>query len=205
MAARSINIKDWTSVEKGFQRELLGPDVKGRIRTAIISTFVSAQKDFLDSLPAQEASYMPFITGNLHDSIASVVSEGGRVLNASYTEPAAITTSEITGKDIFVKSGSFPTLVKGKHIIGSQEAFKAVRRMQGKFPDRIAATLLIAAPYAETPQNKGPHAGYIDTLAYKYSKSMDTAFRAGQTLGMWKWKGGFNLPQNYIDAIIRSV
>lgn len=165
---------------------------------------VSAQKSFLDSLPASEASYMPFITGNLHDSIASVISENGRVINASYTDPVAITTSAITGKDIFVRSGSFPTRVKGLHVIGSREAFKAVRNLQGTFPSRIAATMLIGVPYAETPQVKGKHAGYIDTLASKYARQMESSFRAAQALGMWKWKGGYNLPQKYIDAIIKS-
>lgn len=204
--ARRIKISgwNWADTEKGLQRELLGPNVKGRIRTSIIKTLVDAQKSFLDSLPSSEASYMPFITGNLHDSIASVISENGRVINASYTDPVAITQSEITGKDIFVRSGSFPTRVKGLHIIGSREAIKAVRNLQGTFPSKIAATMLIGVPYAGTPQEKGRHAGYIDVLASKYARRMEGSFRAAQALGMWRWKGGYNLPQKYIDAIIKS-
>ena len=207
MAKHSINIKDWVPVEKGFQRELLGPDVKGRIHQAIVNTLISAQKNYLDNLPTTEAPYMPFITGNLHDSIASVISEGGRILNASYTEPVAITTSEVTGQDVFLPAKKFPTRVKlqwGRGVIGSKEAERAVRKMQGKYPSKIAATMLIAVPYAETPNEKGPHAGYIDVLGYKYAQSMAPAFRAAQSLGLWRWKGGFNLPQKYIESIINS-
>lgn len=207
MAKRGVSISNWNWKTDGvaaFQRELMSPAVYGRIHKAVVDTFVSAQNSFLDSLPAHEAPYMPFVTGNLHDSIAAVVSEKGRVLHASYTEPAAITTSEVTGKDIFVRSNAFPTLVKGKRIIGSQEAAKAVRNMQGVYPEAISSTLLIAAPYAETPQEKGPHAGYMDILASKYSHSMENAFRAGQSLGLWTWKGGYNMPTARIEQIIRT-
>lgn len=194
------HLSDWRSVEKGFQRELLSPAAKGGVKKAIIKAFVSANKGFIDSLPAHEAPYMPFITGNLHDSIVGIVSDDGRVVNASYTDPVAITSSLLTGKDIFAS-----TTYSGKRVIGNQAAFTAVKRMQGEYPRGIASTMLIAVPYAENPQVKGPHAGYMDVLIYKYAKAVDTAFYIGQALGQYKWKGGFNIPQKFVDSIIRSA
>lgn len=194
------HLSDWRSVEKGFQRELLSPAVKGSVKKAIIKTFVSANEGFIKSLPAQEAPYMPFVTGNLHDSIVGIISDEGRVINASYTDPVAVAPSVLTGKNIFAS-----TTYSGKRVIGSQSAFSAVKRMQGQYPNGIASTLIIGVPYAENPQERGPHAGYMDVLIYKYAKSMETAFLAGQALGQYKWKGGFNIPQRFVDSIIRSA
>lgn len=190
--------KEWKSFEKGFQRELV-TTVKGQMKKYVIETLKKSQKDFVNRLPDHEAGYMPFITGNLHDSIASVVSDNGRVVRAVYPTAVATQKSTRTGKTIYA-SNTF----NGKRVIGALEASNAVRNMQGRFPKGIGATLLVGVPYALEPHEKGPHEGYMNSLLFLYSRCVDSAFTAGQALGYWRWKGGFNMPLEYMEVIANT-
>lgn len=183
MAKRGIGVKNWNWTKQGFQRELSGLELKGQTSKVVIAAMSRAQEDFLKSLPNTEAPSMPFITGNLHDSIAGVVTNKGRVVKASYTDPVATHPSEITGKEVYT-----PTSGMGrKQIIGSLTARTALRNMQGKYPTAIAATMIIGVPYAETPQERGPHAGYMDVLAVRYAEAMKYAINFGK---LWGAGGG---------------
>lgn len=189
--ARSIKFNGWAwkNAERQFQRELMSNSDK--VNRAAINILYEAQRAFVDSLPSEETNYMPVITGNLHDSIVSVVSHKGRVLRASYTAPIATTASLITGKEIFAPTAGFGR----KRIVGQTSARTAVRNLQGKYPGGLTATMMITVPYAENPNafsetnKKGEHVGYIDVLASKYYKSMERGFKLYDYYDLFKWKG----------------
>lgn len=162
-----------------------------KVNRAAINILYEAQKAFVGSLPSEETSYMPVVTGNLHDSIVSVVSSGGRVLRASYTAPIATTASILTGKNVFAPTSGFGR----KRIIGQTMARNAVRNLQGKYPDGLTAAMMITVPYFENPNafsetnKKGEHVGYIDVLASKYYKNMERGFKLYDYSNLFKWKG----------------
>lgn len=198
---RNISIKNWRSIATSFQRELLGENCLGKCRKGAIQILRDAQDAFVKSLPSEEAGYMPFITGNLHDSIVSVISDRGRVVAASYTEPVAKTPSLLTGKNVYS-----PTKAYGKRVVGAMAAFNWVKGMNGRFPTDIATTLNVTVPYAENPNRlsgrnrRGTHVGYLDVLAYKYAKFMDRGFvlfKASSDPKMFRWKNSavtWNIP-----------
>ena len=185
-------------VVKGFQRELLqNIDMREKVQKDLIGVFVDASESFVKRLPDHEASFMPFVTGNLHDSIASVVSHKGRIVRASYTNPVATTTSPKTGKRVFS-----PTSYMGKsRIIGAVAAATMVRNMNGKFPDKLASTMLIGVPYSIRPQFGRKHAGYMNELAALYAWAMKEAFARGAVLKDLRWSDDFGLETAIQGAI----
>ena len=194
MARRSIKIPDyaWKKFEKEFRAELVGEHGLVKIRKAAIQILRGAQTDFVKSLPSHEEYIMPFVTGNLHDSIASVLSDKGRVIAAAYTDPAAKGPSLLTGKDIYR-----PTHAGGrKRVIGAVEAATDVRNLQGKYPRGLAATMLVSVPYAENPNElsetnkRGEHVGYLDALAALFYKKIERGFTLYDAYDNFRWKGG---------------
>ena len=181
----------WEKFEKEFRAELIGPSCFGKVNKAAIHVLREAQTDFVKSLPSQEEYIMPFITGNLHDSIVSVLSSDGRVIHAAYTDPVATQPSVYTGKTIFksTKGGG------RKRIVGSLEAFTDVKNMQGKYPRGLAASLMVSVPYAENPNElsetnkKGTHVGYLDALGARYYKAMQRGFTLYDAYNYFTWKG----------------
>ena len=183
----------WTAADKEFQRELL-TEVKGLVKKEIINDFALEQESFVRDLPARETPTMPFITGNLHDSIVSVVSSNGRVERASYATSAARTTSSLSGRQVYR-----PTSGMGrKKIIGALEAANQVRRMQGKYPESVAVTLMVAVPYALNPEEKGRHAGYLENLRTLFATSMAAAFRKATAKGVIQMKGNM---EQYVSLV----
>lgn len=165
---------DWHNTERGFQRALMF-DLAPKVEKEIANLFIEMQESFLRDLPAQEAPMMPFITGNLHDSIGAVTSVRGRVIRASYTDPVAKKTSSKTGKRIFRATRDKD--LGRRRIVGSLEAFNMVKSLQGKYPQGLATMLFVAVPYAENPQERGRHAGYLDELRRFYVYAVDSIFR----------------------------
>lgn len=178
----------WKGAEKGFQRELEFA-IHDKVKQEILSIFAQAQDDFVhQQIPDCEAPMMPFITGNLHDSIVGVVSDNGMMVKASYANRVAVTISPKSGKQIYTPSSGGGR----KRIIGHQEAWKAVYGMQGKYPRRIAASLFVAVPYALRPEEKGPHKGYLENLRYLYAAAMDSEFRRAAARHVIEWKGNMD-------------
>ncbi len=202
MAKRNIRFSgwNWSETKTQLQKELIGQ--KEKVNQAALSIFADAQRDFIKNLPSSEDPSMPFITGNLHDSIAGVISvAGGRVVKASFAESLARVPSTDNGKAKF----SPTTMGGGKKIFGHMEAIRAVYgSRKTNYPSGIAATLVVAVPYAENPNElsernrTGKHVGYLDILASRYVKNIEKAFRyynygnAVDSEGrkMFVWKGG---------------
>lgn len=194
LGRRNISVKNWNWDKTGrdFQRELLSDNCAGRVKKAALQILRDGQDEFVKSLPSSEEASMPLITGNLHDSIVSVVTDKGRVVGASYTDPVATMPSIFTGKTVFRQTKAF-----GTRVIGSLAAFNAVKGMNGKAPASVAATLMVTVPYAENPNElsarnkKGNHVGYLDILAAKYAMTMDRAFKLYDYSKDFRWKGGY--------------
>ena len=163
----------WKGAEKGFQK-ILTEDLTWRAEKEAVDKFIAASESFVGSLPDHRVDgMMPFRTGNLHDSIASVVSKSGHVVRASYTKPVATRTSDITGREVFR-----PTSGMGRQkIIGSLAASTMVRNMNGKFPGKVAITMLIGVPYDERPNQSGVNTGYKDVLVSLFASKLGDAFR----------------------------
>lgn len=193
MAKRNIKFSgwNWSETKTQFQKELLSQTDK--VNQAALGILYDAQKDFINSLPSEEAPAMPFITGNLHDSIVCVLSmANGRVVRASFANPVAKAPSLDTGKMKFTPT----TTGGGKKVFGRMEAIRAAYRSRSAtYPSGIAATMIVAVPYAENPNelsatNKaGRHVGYLDILASRYVKNIERAFKLYNYYDLFRWKG----------------
>lgn len=193
---RAITIPKWgwKEFDNQFKAELLGGNCLGKVKKGAMWVLRQAQDEFVKNLPANEEYIMPFETGNLHDSIVSVLSYNGRVLAAAYTDPVATEASIFTGKDVYK-----PTHGGGrKRIIGAMEAYKSAKKMWGKYYG-FSASLIVSVPYAENPNElsdynkKGTHVGYLDALGARYAKTMDRGFLLYDNYEVFNWKG-YSIP-----------
>ena len=177
----------WRGAEKGFQRELQF-EINDMVKNEITNVFTSAQESFINDLPDGETATMPFITGNLHDSIVGIVSDNGMLVKATFARRDAVTTSLKTGNQIYS-----PTKGGGRvRIIGHQEAWKAVYGMQGKYPKKLAASMFVTVPYALNPNERGPHVGYLENLRVNYAAALDREFRYAAYKHVLAWRGNLN-------------
>lgn len=152
------------SLDRQFQRELIKN--KDAVNKRVADIFIDTQRSFLDDVQSNKDDMLPYITGNLHDSVGSVISLNGRVIRAMYLPAEAMTTSAITGRDVYAStSGMGRTQIRG-----AVEAARYVRT--AAYPKGLAATLFIAVPYAEKPNEKGTHPGYADDLEFRYKKAI---------------------------------
>lgn len=177
----------WQGAEKGFQREL-ELTLKPQYEKEMSRIFADTQTSFVRDLPSHETPTMPFITGNLHDSIGAVTSLRGRVVKASYTDPVAMTSSELTKKEVYRSTSGMGR----KKIVGSLSAFNMVKSLQGKYPTKLATMLFVAVPYALNPNEKGPHVGYLDSLRQLFAYALETEFRRAMTRGLLMMKGNLD-------------
>lgn len=172
---REWEMVKWQNAEKGVQHALEF-SLKPKYEKEITNIFIATQESFLRDLPSHETPTMPFITGNLHDSIGSVVSVRGRVVRASYAETVAKTTSSLSGREIYKSTSGMGR----KRIIGSQSAFNMVRSLQGKYPNNLAVTMFVAVPYALNPEVRGPHQGYLENLRKLFAYAFEREIRRAE-------------------------
>lgn len=204
MARRNLRFSgwSWSDTKTQFQKELLGQSEK--VNQAALGILADAQKDFIKNLPSEEAPSMPFISGNLHDSIVCVLSmANGAVVRANFAEPLARVASTDGGKKKF----SPTTMGGGKKVFGHIEAIRAAYGSRSQtYPAGIAATMIVAVPYAENPNelsktNKtGRHVGYLDVLAAKYYKNIERGFSLYDKYDLFRWKGG---PLSWDTPVLR--
>lgn len=175
---------EWRGAEKGFQRELIF-ELAPQLKKAITNTLIDVNDSFVRDLPDREAPMLPFITGNLRDSIVGIVSDNTTLVKASFPTPVATTTSEKSGKRIYT-----PTKGGGrKRIIGHQEAWKVVYGNNGRYPGKLASTMFVSVPYALRPEERGPHRGYLENLRDLYAAAVDIEMRqAGKAFNLWNAK-----------------
>lgn len=150
--------KGWKNARVQFQKELLS---SGRgVNRFGQQVMINASNSFLDYVQMNK-ELLPYYTGNLHDSIATVVSQSGRVLRASYMPQEAVKPQNAPGR---------------KRIIGAQEAFKMVRKQN--YPRTgIVGALVVGVPYAEGANEKSSHPGYVNWLQEAFSHDMEVAVK----------------------------
>lgn len=181
MAKRVAN---WFKFRSAFQKELMS-NAKG-VSRAVAQVYVQATNNFVQKV--HEMSSLPYYTGNTRDSIASAVSQSGRVVRASYLTPSYQQTDPRWK----------PQKMKGrKRIIGMQEAEKAVHGYS--YPKGVAAVLFVGVPYAQdvndgTLGKSRGNIGFIERLNEQFTADMEftaSALKsfptivAGKIVGNW--------------------
>ena len=172
------HLQGWKNASASFQKELMAC-AKPVARYAQ-QIFVDSNEMFLDYVQAHK-DRLPYYTGNLHDSIASVVSQRGRVVRAVYMPQEAKRPQNAPDR---------------KRIVGMEEAIKAVRRQN--YPQKaVASTLLVGVPYAEGANEKSKKGrGYLEWLEMTFLGSMEAGM---QQLAHIKTSGGKYIPYSRLD------
>lgn len=104
----------------------------------------------------------PWYTGQLHDSVAGIVSDRNKVVSIRYMPPAA----------------TKPQTYKGQVIIGrdwgerrAQDVARVLHFIHG-----IAATISVGVPYAEDVEQMSRHEGYMEELSTQFASSVEDYF-----------------------------
>lgn len=151
--------KGWKNASASFQKELMA--CAGPVARYAQEIFVDSNHRFMDFVQ-ENKDRLPYYTGNLHDSIASVVSQNSRVVRAIYMPQEAKRPQNAPDR---------------KRIVGMEEAVKAVRRQN--YPQKaVASTLLVGVPYAEGANEKSKKGrGYLEWLEREFAGQMNLGIR----------------------------
>lgn len=95
----------------------------------------------------------PWYTGQLHDSVAVVVSERNKVVHIQYMPPSANKPQTYRGP-----AGTY------NRIIGHEWAMEEARKAQFVFLPGLQAKVIVGVPYARDVNNSSHHYGYLDEL-----------------------------------------
>ena len=112
--------------------------------------------------------FHPWYTGQLHDSVAGIVSDRHRTVSIQYMPPAA----------------TKPQTYENQVVIGHDWAIRKVQEMERTLHlvPGIAATIVVGVPYAEKVDEMARHAGYMQELAVQFASSVEDYFiiKAGE-------------------------
>lgn len=106
--------------------------------------------------------FYPWYTGQLHDSVAGIVSDQHRIISVSHMPKAAFT----------------PQTYKGQTIIGAEWGERAAINMQRvlHFLPGIRATIVVGVPYAEDVDEMSRHSGYLRELSNQFVSKVEDYF-----------------------------
>lgn len=106
--------------------------------------------------------FHPWYTGQLHDSVAGIVSDQHRVISIGYLPPSA----------------TKPQTYRGQTIIGHDWAIRGAQRIARslRFVPGIKATLIVGVPYAEDVDESRRHAGFIRELSNQFAAEVEDYF-----------------------------
>lgn len=104
--------------------------------------------------------FHPWYTGQLHDSVAGVVSDKNRIVSINYMPPAA----------------TKPQTYMGQTIIGHDWAIEGARRAQYVFLPGIQAKLVVGVPYAAKVDESQRHSGFVRKLSAQFASSVEDYF-----------------------------
>lgn len=146
----------WTNARKQFSKELMS-SAAGVNRNAQ-QILINTNSAFLDYVQMNKEQ-LPYSTGNLHDSIATLVSQSGRIIRAQYMPAEATKPQTAPGR---------------KRIVGEEEAVRAVRSFR---PNKtgVYATLFVAVPYAEGADERSRHPGYYQWLEDSFTNGIEAS------------------------------
>ena len=102
----------------------------------------------------------PWYTGNLHDSVATVVTDGGRIVGIRQMAPGATV-------------GQYDK--RFGYIDGVEEGARMAARASHVLFPGIVARLVIGVPYTDDVNKSPAHAGFADELQRDFARVMSNA------------------------------
>lgn len=106
--------------------------------------------------------FHPWYTGQLHDSVAGIVSDQHKVVSIRYMQPSA----------------TKPQIYQGQIIRGRELAEEAAQRVARslRFVPGVKATITVGVPYAEKVDNMPRHEGFIRYLNDQFTSKVEDYF-----------------------------
>lgn len=106
--------------------------------------------------------FYPWYSGNLHDSVAGIVSDRHRTISISYMPEAA------EGLQTY----------RGMTIVGHEWALREARNLERllHFLPGIRASVVVGVPYAEKVDDSDRHEGYIRELSNQFASAVEDYF-----------------------------
>lgn len=104
--------------------------------------------------------FHPWYTGSLHDSMATAVTDGNRIVNVCYMP------------DMSKSGAQSDQTYKGRKINGAAEGQAALARASHVWLPGIQARLVIGVPYARDVNDSPAHAGFIDEFEKDFGSTM---------------------------------
>ena len=106
--------------------------------------------------------FHPWFTGQLHDSVAGIVSDKHRVISVAYMPQAAVK----------------PQTYQGQIVIGHDYAIRKAMEMQRVLHllPGIRASVVVGVPYAEDVDEMKEHAGYMRELSVQFASNVEDYF-----------------------------
>ena len=112
--------------------------------------------------------FHPWYTGNLHDSVAGIVSDKNKIVSIQYMPQAA----------------TKPQTYNNQIVIGHDWAIRGARNVGRAlhFVPGIMATVVVGVPYAEKVDSTSRHSGFIRELSNQFASSVEDYFyiKAGE-------------------------
>lgn len=112
--------------------------------------------------------FHPWYTGQLHDSVAGIVSDKHRTVSIQYMQQAA----------------TKPQTYEGQVIIGHDWAIRKAQDMARAlhFVPGIVASVVVGVPYSEKVDKMQRHRGYLRDLSVQFAANVEDYFtmRAGE-------------------------
>lgn len=103
----------------------------------------------------------PWYTGQLHDSVAGVVSDKNRTVSINYMPPAATSPQNYKGFN---------------HIIGHEWAITKARDAEYVFLPGIQAKLIVGVPYADKVDSSSRHYDFVRSLNNYFASYVEDYF-----------------------------
>lgn len=106
--------------------------------------------------------FHPWYTGQLHDSVAGIVSDQHKVVSIRHMQPAAAKPQTYQGQ-----------IIRGRELAeeAAQRVAKALRFVPG-----VKATITVGVPYAEKVDNMPRHEGFIRYLNDQFTSKVEDYF-----------------------------
>lgn len=146
---------NWNKAYATCAKELTEAGKKVSAKTA--QRLVQEGETYLKDNSASES--MPLLTGNLHDSFAVSVFNGGKNVGYRFMERIAEKNQKFHGQVIW----------------GYQTARLIAGRASRWAPTSTVALLTIGVPYTQLVNNQEQHLGFVEQFAEEFYRRMESA------------------------------
>lgn len=171
----NLNSATWNKCYAAFSEALI--DAGQQVTKQGATMLTRACEDWLDKTdkewPRPHGDHdHPWLTGTLHDSIATRIADGKHTISARYMSASATGNQSATADETGTRDYG--------NIVGAQFGRLMMGRASRVSQDALAAQMTIGVPYAQfVDSNKaeghGDHSGYINDLQVDFISSMEGA------------------------------